>query len=79
MAYSADSESMLRYPEQMQHDPILTDSDQKFMTHWFESLEEDEPPNGMLDINGQPQTQQQGQQGLAYAGKLWGRIKLQRD
>ncbi|CAG8579706.1 10332_t:CDS:2 [Paraglomus brasilianum] len=70
MAYSADSESMLRYPEQMQHDPILTDSDQKFMTHWFESLEEDEPPNGMLDINGQPQTQQQGQQGLAYADPL---------
>ncbi|CAJ0758176.1 14402_t:CDS:2 [Entrophospora sp. SA101] len=44
-----NSESMYRYPEQMQHDDLLTEQDQKFITDFFNTLATEEPPSHMMD------------------------------
>lgn len=50
MSFQANPESMLRYPEQMQHDGLLTEQDQKFITEFFNTIATEEPPNHMMDI-----------------------------
>ncbi|CAG8559737.1 9302_t:CDS:2 [Acaulospora colombiana] len=50
MSFQTNSESMFRYPEQMQHDEILTEQDQKYISDFFDTLATDEPPSHMMDI-----------------------------
>lgn len=54
---------MLRYPEQMQHDGLLTEQDQKFITEFFNTIATEEPPN-MMDIT------HHGQASLSFHGML---------
>ncbi|CAG8695932.1 16459_t:CDS:2, partial [Acaulospora morrowiae] len=50
MSFQTNSESMFRYPEQVQHGEILTEQDQKYITDFFNTLTTEEPPSHMMDI-----------------------------
>ncbi len=63
MSFQANSDSMLRYSEQMQPDGLLTEQDQKIMTDFFDTIATEGPPNHMMDI-----THHGGQTNISFHG-----------
>ncbi|KAF0364777.1 helix-loop-helix DNA-binding domain protein [Gigaspora margarita] len=55
MSFQTNSESVLRYSaEQMQHDGLLNEQENKFLADFFNTLATEEPPSNMMDLTPAP-------------------------
>ncbi|CAG8465758.1 9624_t:CDS:2 [Scutellospora calospora] len=54
MSFQTNSENLLRYPEQMQHDGLLNEQENKYLADFLNTLATEEPPSNMMDLTPAP-------------------------